>query len=296
MKISLNLFSIYIYVFIVACNTACHSLDNKLKTTDKVKTIIFADSLIKPLLDAELEVFQIHYPESNIEIKYNFENYIINHFFTNDNKIVCMTRAFDNLEIKALEQKKYTPKSLKVAHDAFVCITSNKSSKNSISKRDLKSSLVNKDNSRSFTTITLNRNQSYQTLMRRILNCKEYELKIFGATDSISLFKYLQQNLNSVGLFPLHWVDENYEWVKQNDCKILSIGSADSISMMPDQYHLSSGKYPLQVDIYFNIKSGFTGDGVNFVNFCTGEIGQLVVLKAGLLPINMPTREFYYKK
>lgn len=296
MKFSVYIFYYCIYFLIIIGYSSCSTPNRNSEVGEQSTTIIYADSIVKPLLDAQLEVFKIHYPKANVEIKYQFENSIVNQLFNSDIKIACMTRAFDSLEIKSLQLRKYKPKSVKIAHDAFVCITSSKTPRNSISVEDLKSSLSNIDRSQNFTIVTLTRNKSYQTLIKKVLNVNANDFKVYGIKDSLEVVKYLDQNKNSIGLFPLLWLDENYEWVKQNNCKILAIGQSDNNSMIPDQYHLSSGKYPLAVDIYFNIRSGFTGDGINFVNFCTNEIGQLVVLKAGLIPFNMPSREFYYSK
>ena len=62
---------------------------------------------------------------------------------------------------------------------------------------------------------------------------------------------------------------------------------ADSTQMgfvQPYQYNLQDRKYPFTRDLYFISKTGREDAGIGFASFICGEIGQKIILKAGLLP------------
>jgi phosphate transport system substrate-binding protein len=52
----------------------------------------------------------------------------------------------------------------------------------------------------------------------------------------------------------------------------------------PFQYNLQDRKYPFTRDLYYISQSGKTDVGIGFASFICGEIGQKIILKAGLLP------------
>ena len=54
--------------------------------------------------------------------------------------------------------------------------------------------------------------------------------------------------------------------------------------VQPFQYNLQDRKYPFTRDLYFISKTGKDDVGTGFTSFICGEIGQKIILKAGLLP------------
>jgi phosphate transport system substrate-binding protein len=62
---------------------------------------------------------------------------------------------------------------------------------------------------------------------------------------------------------------------------------ADSLQMgfvRPFQYNLQDNLYPFTRDLYFISNSGKSDVGIGFATFICAEIGQKIILKAGLLP------------
>ena len=53
-------------------------------------------------------------------------------------------------------------------------------------------------------------------------------------------------------------------------------------------YNLALKKYPLRREIKYIIKEAHQGLGTGFLNYVSGDLGQLIVLKAGLIPLTRP--------
>jgi phosphate transport system substrate-binding protein len=64
----------------------------------------------------------------------------------------------------------------------------------------------------------------------------------------------------------------------------------------PTQNNLAEGTYPLTRDLYLINCQGFSGLGMGFASFIAGDIGQRIVLKSGLLPVQMPGRNIIIRK
>ena len=56
----------------------------------------------------------------------------------------------------------------------------------------------------------------------------------------------------------------------------------------PFGYNLALKKYPLRREIKYIIKEAHQGLGTGFLNYVSGDLGQLIVLKAGLIPLTRP--------
>jgi phosphate transport system substrate-binding protein len=58
--------------------------------------------------------------------------------------------------------------------------------------------------------------------------------------------------------------------------------------IQPFGYNLALKKYPLRREIKYIIKEAHQGLGTGFLNYVSGDLGQLIVLKAGLIPLTRP--------
>jgi phosphate transport system substrate-binding protein len=64
----------------------------------------------------------------------------------------------------------------------------------------------------------------------------------------------------------------------------------------PTQNNLALGLYPLSRELYIINCEGGAGLGTGFAAFLAGERGQRIILKSGLLPDSIPTREIIIRK
>jgi phosphate transport system substrate-binding protein len=51
---------------------------------------------------------------------------------------------------------------------------------------------------------------------------------------------------------------------------------------------LALKKYPLRREVKIILKESYLGLGTGFVNYVCGDMGQLIVLKSGLIPLTRP--------
>src|SRR5690606_7831129 len=83
-------------------------------------------------------------------------------------------------------------------------------------------------------------------------------------------------------------------FTKKDKIRILSVLNDTLQSptyVKPTQASLSTGEYPLRREVKVLNYQPNLGLGMGFSAFLTGDRGQRIVLKSGLLPAKMPGRE-----
>ena len=77
----------------------------------------------------------------------------------------------------------------------------------------------------------------------------------------------------------------------KNNINILSVkGLNKNDYFYPSQNNLAEKTYPLARDLYIINCQTYAGLGKGFGSFITGERGQRIILKSGLLPVRVPGR------
>ena len=64
----------------------------------------------------------------------------------------------------------------------------------------------------------------------------------------------------------------------------------------PSQSDIATGSYPLTRKLYVLNYQGRPGLGMGFANYISAPEGQRIILKSGLLPVEIPPREIEVRK
>lgn len=271
---------------VLSCN---NSVENK--SSDSQPIILYVDEICREVIEAEIGVFESQYPKANIRVVYGDENSMLKKIYLDSTRLVILTRPLDSTEVKKLKSQSYSSKSIKMAEDAIVCIAHNKFPLATIHEDSLPG-LLSKKNTNNKVFVIVNTQIAHRKYLQKKFKVAEQDLNIYAVSDSSEMYAYLSTHTQAIGLMPLSWANAD---LKKHDLKILSITNTLGRETMPDPYHLSNASYPLNKGIYLNLKGIMADDATNFVNFCMKEVGQLIVLKSDLLPINMPSRTMELK-
>jgi phosphate transport system substrate-binding protein len=77
--------------------------------------------------------------------------------------------------------------------------------------------------------------------------------------------------------------------------KIISVQQPDGSYQKPTQSNLKIGNYALIRELYLINCQGRSGLGTGFASFLAGELGQRIILKSGLAPDSLPSRQINIK-
>ena len=257
---------------------------------------LFADESLYPIVDDEYQIFANNYTRANIEITYIPEQDIITNLLNDSIAIVIMSRKLSANESKHFEQKKITVRSTKFATDAIALITGKNNQDSLISIAEL--TAVFKGQLKTDRTFVFdNPKSSTVAYLMQITGVKEFPKNVYALKTNKEVITYVNENPNSVGIVSLAWMKRPTPDIANavKNLKFLSVKSDDGTYQQPTQSNLKLNKYPLLRDLYLINCQGRAGLGTGFASFLASEIGQRIILKSGLAPDSLPSRQIKFR-
>ncbi|MVN20045.1 PstS family phosphate ABC transporter substrate-binding protein [Mucilaginibacter arboris] len=300
-RISFLTFALLLIIILASCNE--NNADNGSdQFTSGSYNFIFDDSL-SPLLDQEIYVFKSIYADAKPNVIYQPENKILDLILNNKARFAVMGRTLRPDEVKILNNRNLPPKIGKVAVDAITVIVAKNSPDSLMLLSDIKN-LFGKNTKGNKNLVFDNQNSSIISYFKNFSGISQLEQKnIFALKNSKEVIKYIAAHQNAIGFISYSWLtepDADYENAV-NNIKIVGIKDESSKDepnsyFKPNQSTLALKQYPLRRSVYVIDCTGKVGLGTGFASFLQSERGQKIVLRSGLLPDSMPTREITIKK
>lgn len=281
---------------------------NVLTDTPTSGTInIAVDETYRPIMDSEQMVFENHYPEAHINLIYMPALEVLKQCDNDSIRVLITANSIDSSKFKSFyDRKKYFPTSSIIAKDAVAIIANNSKSGLQITTAELSkicrgeitdfSQLEKKKGSGKITLVFDNAQSStVQYIQDEIMKTGTITSKAFAQKTNEEVMAYVQKNPNAIGIIGVNWISDNQdiETLKfSKDIFPVEMRDADSSQYYypPHPGYIASHLYPMRRFMTATLKENGAALGRGFVNFMGGEIGQKVVLKAGLVPTKVLTR------
>jgi phosphate transport system substrate-binding protein len=279
-------------VALFAIVIACAKKENK-ETILKGSTKLLVDESLTPIIEDQIAVFQNSY-EAKIELIPQSENECILSLTKQIADIVVLPRDLTIEEESLFKQKKIIPRSTLFAKDGIALIKNKKSNDSLIAVDDLLSFLKGKP-SKIKGLVFDNPNSSSVNFITKLAGLKSLpEKDVFSFKTNEEVIKYVAENEGMIGVVGVNWIFQpslEVMDIVQNDIRVLSVkGTNTNEYVFPSQENIALGKYPLARDLYIINCQGYEGLGIGFASFISGEKGQRIILKSGLVPVRMPGR------
>ena len=245
---------------------------------------VAATPAIFTLLQEELKVFESYYG-AQIDLKAINEKSLIQLFNNDSIDFILMPRKPKSEELKAASDNL---RILQFCHSAISIIGDSANDMN-ISLAELQSIVENKAKDKRFLVI---REEDIDLLkvMEEKLKCKISTKKIFALPEGNNMQQYVLSNKNSIGLLDFSG-NKGMNLNQQSLIKKVKSKSDGNVSTYPSQSSIADGSYPLTRTYYIIFRLKNRGMAGAFSTFLLSQTGQKIVLKAGLVPANMPQRE-----
>ena len=113
---------------------------------------------------------------------------------------------------------------------------------------------------------------------------------------------FIAENKDAVGVVGVNWLLQPTLTLEQavQNVKILGINTPAVIDgkpwVKPNQSNIADHSYPWTRKLYLLNFQGGKGLGMGFASFVAGNVEQRIILKSGLLPHEIPTREIRIRK
>ena len=287
------LFLILICLLFAYCNQKDKG-GNRSETILKGSVTVYVDETVMPIVEDEVTVFESRY-DAKFKLVPKSESEALNFLFNGKNTIAILCRNLSKKELKIFEQRKIVPRITKFATDA-ISFVSNKNSKDTlIALKDVIDFMKGGRNSAIKGLVFDNPNSSTVNYMNDLAGLSKLaEKDIFSFKTNNEVLKFVSENNGMIGIVGVNWLSQPEPSMNSiiKNITVLNVkGFENDRFYGPTQNNLAEGKYPLVRSLYIVNCQGYSGLGMGFASFIAGDIGQRIVLKSGLLPVQIPARK-----
>ncbi len=256
---------------------------------------VSVDNSILPIFLEQKDVFESSYVNAKINPKAEPEVVAINNLLAGKSSFAVLTRTLTDQENKTFKQRSITPRIYPVAYDAIVVLGNVANIDTSITKVDI-INLLKGNKVNNITLVFDDLNSSILRYFKELGKLDKVANTYVNATKgSQAVLEEVVSDKNKVGLISFNqYLSLKSSFSQIDKIRILSVLN-DSLStpkyVKPSQASISTNEYPFKRTIYVLNYQPNLGLGIGFSSFITGDRGQRIVLKSGLLPATMPGRE-----
>lgn len=253
---------------------------------------IGVDESFQPLVNAEKAAFEENYHFAKLNLVFKPENESIADLLNDKVRSVVVSRELTDSEKEIFTREKITYRSFKFAADGIALIVNKANSDTLITLDQLKSLLNGSSKKASSLELVVDKaNSSNIKFLVDRFGLGNSGLAVAAAGSNKAVIEYVQSHKNAVGIIGSNWISDGDNPTSLGFIRsvhVMSVSENGKDYFQPFGYNLALKKYPLRREIKMILKESHSGLGTGFVNYVCGDMGQLIVLKAGLIPLTRP--------
>jgi len=275
-------------------------------TTGVIK--IAVDESFEPIIQEELDVFEAQFPKAGIVPTYTNEVEAINSLLKDSVRLSIVTRPLSANELDNMKQRKFSPRSYKLATDGIALIINNNNHDSLITVNDIRKILTGQvktwkeiypnSNLGKLKVVFDNPNSStIRYALDSICNGKPLSNELNAQKTNLDVIDYVSKTPNSIGIIGVNWLGNRKDTTNltfKNEVRVMSVSNeviaTSENSYKPYQAYLFYGYYPLTRSVYIVLNDPRGALPSGLTSFLTSDRGQRIILKSGLVPATQPIR------
>ncbi|MES2689882.1 MAG: substrate-binding domain-containing protein [Bacteroidota bacterium] len=301
------LFIVCLSALLGSCNNSKTPQYSDTSTSGEIN--IAVDESLRPIIEAEKDVFVALYPEAKVNIIYTNESEAINLLSKDSSRIAIVSRDLLPAERSSFETRKIYPKSIVIGYDA-IGIIMNPARKDTVLTIDQITKLLNgtyktwkdldtKNNGDGLRIVFDNtRSSAVRQLKDSLLKGAALATHCYAVNGNPEVITQVEKDKNTIGIIGVSWISDKDDTTTNNFLNRVKVASlvpvnpatAEAPVMKPYQAYIALKQYPLYRNIYIINPEGRYGLGTGFASFINSDKGQRIILKSGLVPAKAPVR------
>ena len=282
-------------LFLLSHCTSYDEEQSKLPDTHKRGTIhISADESFKPVIDAEIEVYEANHPGTHIIVHYKPEADCLQDFIVDSIRMVIATRGFTESEENFIvDSFKTAPVKLTIARDAIAVIVNPGSPDSLFTMQEVKQILMGRFTKKLIPVFDgVKATSTVRFIVDSVLHNDSLTPNTMAARTSEGVIDYVAKNPDAIGFIGVSWIGNKEDTSQLSFLKNVRIASIEckcpeQSFIKPYQANIMTKRYPLVRGLYYVLKENYNGLGSGFANFLEYEKGQLIFRRAYLGPAKM---------
>lgn len=256
---------------------------------------VLVDASILPMMKLQEEVFLSAYPNAKLNFIAKPEVLAVKDLLADQAYVAILARELNAEENKYFTDRSIHPRVFPVWSDAIVLLGNTKSADTSVTIPQLTEIMKGASLFKKKLVFDNLNGSSFRQLQEIGAIEKVASNFVIGAQDAQEVLKSVAENADQIGVIGYN----EFLALKSsfsNNIRILSVKNtvgdkADNVYYKPTQSTIAAAQYPLARTFYVLNYQPNLGLGTGFSAFLTGDRGQRIVLKSGLVPASMPGRE-----
>lgn len=260
-------------------------------TWDKGTIHISADESFKPIIDAEVQVYEANTPGTKLIVHYKPEAECLADFVNDSIRMIIATRGYSPAEENfIIDSLKIEPRMRIVARDAIAVIVNPLSPDSLFTIGEIKQILTGKFTKKLIPVFDgVKATSTVRFIVDSVLKGEQFSPEVVAARTSEGVIDYVAKNPDAIGFIGVSWIGNKEDTTQTNFLQKVKIAHLESTIkpggfVLPYQIFISSKIYPLVRDLVYILKENHKGLGTGFANFLSDEKGQLIFKRAYLMP------------
>jgi len=277
------------------------------ETPTRGNITISVDESFQPIIDTEVYTFTSLYQNAFVKPVYKPEFDVVNDFMDDSVRVMVTSKKLSDDQVQYLKEKLIVVRTVTFAYDALALITNLENLDTLLSYNNVRD--IFKGQVKSWKDI--DQKSKLGKISVIFDNTKSgnirYFKELFEITDTLGdyffavnnnaeVIDYVSRNPEAMGIISVNWVsdlDDPRSRSFLSRVNVLAIAQQfvnDGSFYRPYPGSIADKSYPFIREVYMTSRETFTGLGSGFIQWATGEQGQRIVLKSGLVPATMPIR------
>ena len=299
-QVTMKRFTAYLLFLLFSTSIACVKKAEDIEGPTMGALRILADESIKDIVEQEEEIFERFYPYARLDITYTNERDMFAQLLVDSIDLIMSTRRLNAEETSYLSRRQSEPRHFAYATSAIAFIANRNAADTAYTYEKMVSMLGDSASGRIFVIENVKSGITEQIL--QLINKPDLPGHFYALASKKEVFEYIKAHENAIGIIDYVAIgDSDSAFTREvlAEVNLLALSRPqDSIQygfLKPYQYNLQDRKYPLTRELYVINNTGKSDVGIGFASFICGEIGQKIVLKAGLLPTYQTERNLEFK-
>jgi phosphate transport system substrate-binding protein len=304
---------IVIVTLVCSIMMSCGNYDKNKESISSGTLKIGIDESYSLMMDAEMDIFKVNYPNAQIFPQYLPETEVINLLLKDSIQAAIINRPLSEDELKMFESKKRFPESTRIAVDGVAFITHPSRKEMNLTTDQVKSIMSGgvtnwkdvKQKGNKISVVLDNKASCNARFIRQeFLQNNPIPDNFFATEKNEDVIEYVSKNEDAIGVISVSWISDRDDSTSLSFLsKVHVVGikneynqTQSEYARLPFQAYILDQSYPYRRDVYV-IRTGLKGTlGTGFASFLAGEKGQLIIHKMGMVAAKAPVRTIKIKE
>lgn len=266
--------------------------------TGKLPVIVDEASL--PLMEEQIEVFESSYVNAEVELIALPEREAINALLEGKANIAVLARVLTEEESAGFNRRGIKPRVFPVYHDGVVFFNASHAVDTAIDATRISALLRGASSDRMLVFDHIN--SSTFRMVKELAGVERVSGRsVKGMNNSKEVFQEVLASNESIGVVSYaQYLQFKERFGDENKIRILSLQTPNdggsSGYFKPSQSTFATDEYAIKTPFYVLNYQPSMGPGIGLSAFLTGDRGQRIALKYGVLPATMPGREIIIRE